>query len=269
MPELDYAVVNQYWSGAEPSSLAPYMMDGFGFPPEAGRFRFRAESQIVRRLISDLSVRGTVLDLGSGMGHWAEFFARDFSKVVAVEASTPLFQALKERCRSYPHIRPVHGSVMSFEPEGRYSLIFFGGLLMYLNTKEVTLLLRRLVPFLEEGGMILCRETTVRAGTVTREGEYQAAYRSVATYSRMFQQCGLLTSHIELNVPYVLLQMGCEFVRKWKALVPSPLRMTPAVGRLAYWGLRCTNPWAVRVPQALGLPFPELRNHFFVLRASD
>ena len=269
MAELDYAVVNEYWSRAKPDVLAPYMMDGFGFPSTAGRFRFRAESQIVRRLISDLSARGTVLDLGSGTGCWAEFFAHDFSKVVAVEASMPLFEALKERCRSYPHVRSVHGSVMSFEPEGPYSLIFLGGLLMYLNTREVTVLLRRLVPFLAEGGMILCRETTVRTGPVTRMGAYQAVYRSVATYSQTFEQCGLLTSHVELNVPYVLLQMGCESIRKWKAIVPSPVQMTSTVGRLVYWGLRCTNPWVVRIPQAVGVPFPELLNHFFVLRTAD
>jgi len=269
MAELDYATVHRYWNAAQPSILAPYMMDGFGFPAGAGRFRFHAESKIVQRLIAGANTNGTVLDLGSGMGYWAEFFSHRFAKVVAIEASLPLFEDLRRRCAPYASVKTHHGQVSEFEPEGLYSLMFFGGMLMYLKTEDVILLLRKLIPFLEVGGMILCRETTVREGTVTRHGEYQAVYRSVASYSRIFEECGLTVSTTELNVPYALLQIGCESVRKWKEMMPKPLRMTPVVGRLAYWGLRLSDPLAVRVPEALGLPIPHLTNHFFLLRAPD
>ncbi len=266
--ELDYATVHRYWNAAQPSILAPYMMDGFGFPAGAGRFRFRGESRIVQRLIAGANTQGTVLDLGSGMGYWAEFFSSRFASVVAIEASQPLFQDLKRRCDPYRNVETIYGSVTEFEPEGVYSLMFFGGMLMYLKTDDVVSLLRKLVPFLEKGGVILCRETTVREGAVTRPGDYQAVYRSVASYTRIFEECALEVSTSELNVPYVLLQIGCELVRKWKALVPKFLQWTPLVGRLTYWGLRLGNPWAVRGVRALRLPFPRLSNHFFVLRAS-
>ena len=268
MAELDYATVHRYWNAAEPSILAPYMMDGFGFPAGAGRFRFRAEARFVQRLIAGANTNGTVLDLGSGMGYWPEFFASQFANVIAIESSLPLFQALKRRCDPYPNVKARHESAIDFEPKGVYSLMFFGGMLMYLKTEDVISLLRKLVPFLEDGGIILCRESTVRQGTVTREGEYQAVYRSVASYSRIFEECGLLVTTVELNASYVLLQIGCESVRRWKEVIPKPLQLTPLVGRLVYWGLRLSDPWAVRVPEALGLPIPRLRNHFFVLRAA-
>lgn len=244
------------------------MMDGFGFPPGAGRFRFRAESEIVQRLIAGANTEGAVLDLGSGMGYWTEFFSSRFAKVIAIESSQPLFEDLKRRCDPYPNVKTIHGSVIDFEPIGPYSLMFFGGMLMYLKTQDVISLLRKLVPSLEPGGMILCRETTLREGAVTRQGEYQAVYRSVASYSRIFEECGLVVSKAELNVPYVLLQIGCESVGKWKAVLPKVLHFTPLVGRLAYWGLRLSNPWALRALRALGLSFPRLTNHFFVLKAS-
>ena len=266
--ELDYGTVQQYWNAAQPSILAPYMMDGFGFPAGAGRYRFRAESRMVQRLIAGANTKGTVLDLGSGMGSWAEFFSSRFADVIAIEASQPLFQDLKRRCDPYPNVKTVHGSVVDFEPQGAYSLMFFGGMLMYLKTQDVLSLLRKLVPFLEPGGIILCRETTVREGAVTRQGEYQAVYRSVESYSRIFEECGLVVSTAELNLPYVLLQIGCECVSKCKAVLPKVLQLTPLVGHFAYWGLRLSNPWAVRVLGALGLPFPRLLNHFFVLQAS-
>ncbi len=98
MTEIDYAKVNRYWEGANPSVLGPYMMDESGFPASAGDFRFRAESRIVRRLAGDVKRDGAVLDLGSGIGVWAKEFARRFSRVTAVEGSHTLFRSLQSRC---------------------------------------------------------------------------------------------------------------------------------------------------------------------------
>lgn len=264
---LDYSIVNRYWKKADPSIMGPYMMDGFGFPASAGRFRFDAESVIVQQLIRNARVdtNGAVLDLGSGVGYWAEYFALKFKKVVAVEASAPLYESMVHRCSSYDNFTPIHGDVLSFEPEGRFSLIFLGGLLMYLNENDAIALLKKLQPFLTPEGVILCRETTVRNGTVTREGEYQAVYRSVPTYLSLFSRCGLTVAQTCLNGPYVLMQMGCELVKKWKSNVPGNLQIIPAVGHLTYWGLRLGNPWIMRIPPAMGIDFPELQNHFFLL----
>ena len=266
---LDYSVVNSYWKQADLSIMGPYMMDGFGFPASAGRFRFHAESAIVQQLIRNAKVdtTGAVLDLGSGVGYWAEYFALKFKKVVAVEASTPLYERMVQRCSSYDNFTPIHDDVISFEPEGRFSLIFLGGLLMYLNENDAIALLKKLKPFLASGGIILCRESTVRNGTVTREGDYQAVYRSVPTYRNLFNRCGLTVVQTCLNAPYILMQMGCELIRKWQAKGLG--KLIPAVGRLTYWGLRLGNPWITRIPAVLGIDFPELTNHFFLLRSDS
>lgn len=266
--KLDYSIVNSYWKKADPSIMSPYVMEGFGFPASAGRFRFRAETVIVQRLIRSAKVdaAGAVLDLGSGVGYWAEYFALKFKKVVAVEASARLYESMAKRCSSYDNLTLINDDVISFEPEGRFSLIFLGGLMMYLNENDVIALLKKLKPFLAPEGVILCRETTVRNGTVTREGDYQAVYRSVPTYLSLFNRCGLTVAPTCLNAPYVLMQMGCELIRKWKANVPENLQILPAAGRLTYWGLRLGNPWITRIPSAMGVDFPELTNHFFLAR---
>ncbi len=247
--------------------MGPYMMDGFGYPASAGRFRFRAESVIVQQLIHDAKVdtTGAVLDLGSGVGYWAEYFSLKFKKVVAVEASAPLYESMVQHCSSYDNLTLINGDVLSFEPKGRFSLIFLGGLLMYLNENDAIALLKKLKPFLTPEGIILCRETTVQNGTVTREGDYQAVYRSVPTYQNLFNRCGLTVAQTCLNGPYILMQMGCELIKAWKANVPENLQMIPAIGHLIYWGLRMGNPWITRIPSAMGIDFPELTNHFFLL----
>jgi SAM-dependent methyltransferase len=266
MKTLDYKTVSRYWSTASPSILGPYMMDGFGFPAGAGQFRFRAECKIVQRLIQGLGRNGGVLDLGSGIGFWAEYFAQRFSRVVAVEASEPLYQALKERCSPYPNITTIQDDVLRFQPEDRYDIVFLGGLLMYLNEEDVISLLKRLTSLLRPGGVILCRETTVLQGTITRQGDYQAVYRSLALYEKIFTACELSLGTVQRNDPYILMQMGCEGVRKWKTITPERFQCLPLVGHLSYWGLRLGYPWITHVPTALGLKFPELSNHFFLLQ---
>ena len=266
--ELDYAGVARYWRSARTSILGPYMMDGFGFPSGAGQFRFRAEKKIVSRLIRECSGEGTALDLGSGIGHWAEFFAHRFAQVIAVEASRQLFDTLEERCSSLPNVAALHQNARSFQPCENYEIVFTGGLMMYLNEVDAVGLLRRLRPCLGASGLVICRESTVRRGIVTRNGEYQVVYRSVSLYERMFREAGFEVVSVERNVPYILMQMGCELLKRWKALAPRQWQFIPVLGRLTYFALRLGNPWIARMPAILGFSFPELTNHFFVLRPS-
>ena len=268
--KVNYAKINHYWHNAAPSILGPYMMDGFGFPSSAGQFRFKAECLIVEQLIQDQGISyQSMLDLGCGIGYWTEYFARQFTRVTAVEASAPLFEAMAQRCSIYKNVDPVQGDVLLFTPDETYSMVFLGGMLMYLDENDVVALMGRIVPFLERGGIILCRETTVSDGTIIRDGAYQAVYRSIQAYTDIFEKCKLTLVKTEPNLPYNLLQMGCEAMKKWKESTPKLLQAIPVVGRLVYWGLRLCSPWISRVPAVFNSTFPELTNHFFLLRANN
>jgi len=109
----------------------------------------------------------------------------------------------------------------------------------------------------------------VREGTVIRDGAYQAVYRSVQTYMNIFEECNLKLVKTAANLPYNLLQMGCESMEKWQKITPLPLQAIPIVGQLVYWGLRLCNPWIIRVPAVFNSTFPQLTNNFFLLRASN
>ena len=283
-PQLDYSKVRAYWKRARPSMLGPYMMDGFGFPAGAGRFRFRGELNAVAEAIQDVGPATSVLDLGSGVGVWTEYFAQRFAKVVAVEASSTLYDVLKDRCSPYPNVPTYHRDVLSFDLEGRigstngFGLVFLGGLLMYLNDHDVRTLLRNLIPRLEPDALVLCRESTIRHGAKALQGDYQVVYRSVETYRSLLVDAGFDVVSVRANTAYINVQMACELIKKWKALVgTNPTggdrsQCLPVVGRLAYWGLRLGHPWNTRlIPWLLartGREFPRLTNHFFVLRPS-
>ena len=49
--------------------------------------------------------------------------------------------------------------------------------------------------------------------------------------------------------------------------MPEPAQMLRIIGPLTYWAMRLGNPWINLLPKALGMPFPKLENHFFVLEA--
>lgn len=100
---------------------------------------------------------------------------------------------------------------------------------------------------------------------MTCDGDYPVVYRSVRDYKRIFKQCGLTLKGVEKNEPYVLMQMGCELIRKWKRIVPESFQLLPVVGRLTYGAMRLTAPWIKRLPKLLGIEFPSLENHFFTL----
>jgi hypothetical protein len=48
--------------------------------------------------------------------------------------------------------------------------------------------------------------------------------------------------------------------------MPAPLQAIPFVGRLTYSLLRTGGAALTHLPDAFGIDFPELTNHFFLLR---
>lgn len=272
LARLDYAAVRSYWSRARPSVLGPYMMDGFGIPMNAGRFRFRGERRVVDRLTAGVRSNASVLDLGSGVGFWTEHFARRFGRVVSVEASPVLYEALQQRCSRLSNVETCRTDVLSFVPPEGIDLVFLGGLLMYLNEADVGALITNLLAYMAPGAVIVCRESTVAYGTQLRQDDYHVVYRSPETYLRLFRDCGLSEITTRPNIPYIFAQMVCEVMKKWKALVPGKVQCLPVVGHLLYWASRLGYPWnAMFVPWAfgrMGVRFPALTNHFFLLQAA-
>lgn len=265
MSSIDPAAVTRYFNNVKPSIMGPYMMDGFGFPVSAGDYRFKEELSIVDELLTAVQTKDSVLDLGSGVGFWAEAFAQRFRHVEAVEGSASLYQELVARCSEYPNVKTHMANVLTFEPSSAFDFAFSGGLLMYLNDQDVVALLKQLACYARSSAKVLCRESTVRGDTVTKQGEYSVIYRSLSHYHRLFEEAGYRVIQQQPNEPYLLMQTGCELVKKWKAVIPERAQMLPLVGRATYLGLRLSNPWITRIPRAFNVDFPKLTNHFFLL----
>jgi trans-aconitate methyltransferase len=199
---------------------------------------------------------------------WTSFFAERFRHVIAVEASQKFHKALEARRSLHPNIQIVQQDVRSFEPQTPISLAFSGGLLMYLNDVDIRSLLKRLREDLKPDGIMVCRESTIRDGATIRQGDYQAVYRSIPVYKKIFEETGFQVLKIEKNFPYVLLEMGNQFLDKLKETIPYPKQWISILGPCVYFSLRLLNRWIVNMPQWLGMEYPKLENHFFAIRPS-
>ncbi|WP_094709572.1 trans-aconitate 2-methyltransferase [Hahella sp. CCB-MM4] len=264
--QIDTARVRHYFDRVSPSLMGPYMMDGFGFPQGAGKYRLKKELAIAESLLSGLENNDLALDLGSGVGHWTQWLASRFRRVESVEASRSLYEQLELRCQRHLNVHTYCGNALSYQPSRKVDLAFLGGLLMYLSDDDNTKLLTHLRNNLSTTGVILARESTVRSMTQHKQGDYSVIYRTIKHYEALFADAGLELSQIQLNTAYELLQIGCETVKHWKSSVPQKWQMLPVVGGSVYWGLRASSGWLPGLLRKSDREFPVLQNHFFLLR---
>jgi len=240
-------------------------------PPRSAAYRLKVENETMRDWLDSVPALGAVLDVGCGAGSWVEKLAQRYGSVIGVERSAQMVEAAKERVAHLPNAQILKGDVRTDLPKGLFDLIFLGGMCMYLNDADVVALVGELKKRLTETGTIILRESTVRKGVYVPQGNYQAVYRNVALYKRLFQEGGLEVEAVRRNYGYNSLVTAEELVslrRKWLPFLP---KASASLGQITWSLMLWTAPlsfWALpRVLGRLHLSWPRLQNHFFKLQA--
>lgn len=73
-------------------------------------------------------------------------------------------------------------------------------------------------------------------------GEYQAVYRSIDLYQKLFEDAGILCTAVRQNTgctSMVIAEKSVDFRRKWLPLLPKD---SVFLSRLTWWGLRAGAP---------------------------
>ena len=270
--QIDDQVVERYFNGTEGTTAAAMSMMAHehNLPSDSVKYRLSKELMTIGKWLDAVGAAGRVLDVGCGAGAWVEMFAQRYHSAIGVERSPLMVEAARKRVAHLSNAQVLQGDGRHDLPEGPFDLIFLGGLCMYLEDGDVVALLQSLKSRLSEGGSIILRESTVRSGVFLAEGEYQAVYRSVDNYRRLFEEAEIFCVEVRRNTGYanMVIAEGCiDFRRKWLPFLP---KNSAALGHLTWWTLRGIAPigfWALpKVLSTLNIPWPRLQNHFFKLQ---
>ncbi len=270
--EINNAAVKRYFDNAKGGTAATVSMMSHehNLPDSAARYRLHKEIRTISDWLNEVYDKGRVLDVGCGAGTWTEIFARRYKTVIGIEQSSLMLKAARKKVAHLPNVKILEGDGRYDLPEGSFDMIFLGGFCMYLNDRDIMVILRSLKSRLTEGGSIILRESTVCQGVFLSQGEYQAVYRNVNLYRQLFDSAGSFRVEVRRNYGYTNLVTAEELVnlrRRWLPFLP---RNSTMIGSLMWWILRGTAPisfWALpRILSQCSIQWPRLQNHFFRLR---
>lgn len=136
--------------------------------------------ELVRAFERHLAPAARVLDLGCGQGRDALFLARLGHDVVAVDAAPHGIAALKQAAaRDGLPVEPIVADITTYAPSGRFDLLLFDRILHMLSEADRHRVLRRLVPLLAPGGLVLI------ADEPRHRRDYRACLADIGTWETL------------------------------------------------------------------------------------
>lgn len=168
--------------------------------PLLAEARDKHEKSIITPLL-DLKNEDSILDVGCGIGRWAENTAHNVSHYHGVDAMEGLIKIAKERF--------INNVNMSFQAlvaqdickekltyKSNFNLIIIAGVLMYINDDDCKQILTQIIDCCEKNSRILItcpigvkeRLTLNQIWSEELKCKYSAIYRTVAEYITLFSE---------------------------------------------------------------------------------
>ena len=148
-----------------------------------------------------------LLEIGCGLGRWAEFFQDKCSEYVGIDYSENLIEIAKEHF-NYSNCHFEKLSVTEIDEEnlpikGPYDIIFITGVLIYLNDEDITEMIEKINKLTHENSVIYIRETISVLDTRLTlkdfhseelEVDYNAIYRTEEELLEFFKKIENISS---------------------------------------------------------------------------
>lgn len=111
----------------------------------------------------NLNHNSKVLDIGCGMGRWADALPKDIYEYCGIDFSGELIQIAKNR-NTFSNFSFFEGKasdiekVLSHESKDKFNIVLMVGILMYINDKDLQLILEQVNRITDKHAVICIRE---------------------------------------------------------------------------------------------------------------
>lgn len=210
------------------------------------------------------------LDLGCGDGRWSLALSEIADQVIAVDFCEDFVAATRERV-----VNCVRNNVVTMVQDARElhvplrcDLVVMGAVTMYFDDADLDRLIERLATeVVKPGGLVYLRATTHARGKRLR-GDYQAIYRSVEAYRKMFEARRFVTLEQRLVHEYSHGDLLTAYYKIARVATLGAMGRWPALQRalfhLARWSSPLTLHGVFALVRCFGTRVLPLRSHELV-----
>ncbi len=165
-------------------------------------YRLKAEQDHFRTLF-DCASTSRVLEVGSGGGRWALFLAEQIATYIGLDISPKMIEIAEKECarRGLTNAKFSCTSLVNYTDSKHFDLIFFSGVLQYMDDDVVVATLKKAGHMLAPGGFFISRDSVQLDKRVEKSGDYPVIYRTPDEYHALFDAAGFACSYMQVSYP--------------------------------------------------------------------
>lgn len=181
------------------AAYAGMLMDGRKFEAI-----YRVEAEQARFLtIFTPTANSRVLEVGSGGGRWGFFLAPHVARYTGLDISPKMISIARDECarRKLTNAQFECLNLLDYQSDEKFDLIFFSGVLQYMDDETVSAVLDKAAGLLEPDGSFISRDSVQLEKRVVKTGDYPVIYRTPEEYRELFNEAGFVRIFMDLSYP--------------------------------------------------------------------
>ena len=124
---------------------------------EKSKTKFIYEKKRLESIIK-YNPKWNLVDLGGGVGLWAEYFSEHINKVTLVEREEKFIELAKQKINN-KNIEIIHSDVVDFNAnKNSFDVVFISGVTLYLDDEYLLLLMKKVKNYLKPNGIFIHRD---------------------------------------------------------------------------------------------------------------
>ena len=193
---IDYEKTKQFWNES-----AANVTVGGGQEENAGmlsgsnnyvsHFRRIEEEKTFLELLP-INKTMNILEVGCGGGRWAFFLADKVNQITGIDFSAEMIRLACsiQKARNINNVTFIASDLLALDTEEKYDVIYFSGVLQYIDDRDIGISLKKAEKMLTPGGVVITRDTVqLNSRVVGDDPTYPVIYRTPAEYDSLFESC--------------------------------------------------------------------------------